>query len=107
MLESYESGECNAIVLGKQDIRMSKPIFEWFCDHDVVSSGVVVIEQPVALPARREIVAGLSYWIRLGEKNGLVFSDFVRRYVRALSLSLTHSLTLSLSHLALSNCARM
>ena len=91
MLDSYESGECNAIVLGQPDIRMSKPIFEWFCDNNVVSSGVVVIEQPIALPARPEIVAGLSYWLRLGEKSGLVFSDFVRRYVR--SLTLTHSLT--------------
>ena len=61
MLDSYISGECDSIALGKPDIRSSRQNLEFFCDHQLVSSGVVVIEQPIAFPARTDLVAGLSH----------------------------------------------
>ncbi len=80
MLQSFENQECDAIAIGEPEVRMSPTVLEFFCKHDLVSSGVLVQSVVVALPTQAEIVGGLSHWMRLGESQGVRYLDVLATY---------------------------
>lgn len=59
------------------------PTARAYCASGVVSTGVTVLEKSMALPANRDIVAGLSYWISEGASRGITMEGFMEDQVEA------------------------
>lgn len=76
LLDSFDAGKCKVLVAGIGDIVGSTSYMEEFCARDIVSTGTVVVEKPVALPISRDLAAGFSYYMLEAEKAGVSFSKF-------------------------------
>jgi hypothetical protein len=47
-----------------------------FCDRNLVDTNTMLLEKPVAFPACKDIVAGISYWIYEAKKKGISFESY-------------------------------
>jgi hypothetical protein len=76
MLENFDAGLCKAIVAGIFDVQNDEIIMGNFCKRGIVSSGSLVLEKPLGLPACSGFAAGLSYWMAEAEKQRITFDSF-------------------------------
>lgn len=77
---SFEADDCDAVASGLPEIRMAPDVLTFFCEHNLVSSGIIVQSIPIGMPAAPDIVGGLSHWIRAAESEGIRYLDFLRLY---------------------------
>ena len=76
MLENFDAGNCGGLVGGKGDLLASTPLMNKFCVRNLVDTNTILLEKPVAFPACKDIVAGISYWMYEAEKRGIVFESY-------------------------------
>ena len=76
MLENFDAGNCGGLVGGKGDLLASTPLMNEFCVRNLVDTNTILLEKPIAFPACKDIVAGISYWIYEAERKGIVFESY-------------------------------
>ena len=76
LLNNFDSGSCQGVVAGLSDILDNAELANKFCDRGLVYTRSVVMHKPVAFPARKEIVAGLSHWMYEANQRGIDFTNF-------------------------------
>ena len=76
-IESFAAGNCDAMVQGWLDMRGNPTDQAQICEHNLVRVGNTLLEKPIAFPADKEIVAGLSHWIAVAETEGVSFMDYL------------------------------
>ena len=79
MLERYDKGDCQALLMSWLDVRGVPPTAQEFCSRDLVSTGAPVFKQPVAFPANPDIVGGLSFYIAEAESRGITFDWYLEK----------------------------
>lgn len=70
VLDDYEAGKCQVMVIGYEDTKWDSIFLERLCDLDLVYTDSVADEIPIAFPTRQGIASGWSYWQNEGEKIG-------------------------------------
>ena len=68
MLEAYARGDCKLLAVGREDTIMDMNVLDKMCEHDLVYTDVLVTENPIAFPIKKELASAFSYWMYLGEK---------------------------------------
>ena len=104
VLDLYRAGGCDVLAVGREDNMLDNelmnqvildvfpcssavnlttiPQLMQFCDEGLVFTDSLIVETPVALPARPEIASGLSYWIFRAEKyHGVSIANSAKEYV--------------------------
>ena len=104
-IQDFDDGKCAAILQGWVDIRGSPELQSPYCERNLVRVGHSVLEKPVAFPANKDIVAGLSHWIASAESEGITFDHFLESPEKTCNLNiiLDNSSTDLLQELNLTN----
>ena len=76
MLENFDAGHCVGLIGGKGDVLADAHLMNEFCVRNLVDTNTIILEKPVAFPACKDMVAGISYWIYEAEKSGIVFNSY-------------------------------
>ena len=79
LVKAFDEGKCKAIVQGWVDIRGDTDRSKLYCERELVRVGNVVMEKPIAFPANKDIVAGLSHWLSVAEDQGITFTSYMTR----------------------------
>lgn len=77
MFEAYDQGRCGALVQGSIDARALPHVAQMYCDRELVRVGHVIAKKPVAFPARKDIVAGISHFLQEAESRGVTFGKYL------------------------------
>jgi len=88
MVEYYEAGKCSVLASSMMEIRNSVELMESFCSNELVSTGSLVLENPLAFPVNERYAGGLSYWLFRAEKQGITFDSFAEAGVPPLVCNL-------------------
>jgi len=82
VLDLYRAGGCDVLAVGREDNMLDNELMNQFCDEGLVFTDSLIVETPVALPARPDIASGLSYWIFRAEKyHGVSIANSAKEYV--------------------------
>jgi len=76
MYEKIDNGKCVGLVAAVEDVLGDRKIMEPMCDRNLMYTSSIVLEMPVSLPACKEIVAGISYWMHEAKKKGILFETY-------------------------------
>ncbi|KAL7545018.1 hypothetical protein ACHAWF_008392 [Thalassiosira exigua] len=68
MMDDYVAGKCKAMVVSWRDTAYDTPYVEMLCENKLVYTESLVIEMPMGFPVRRQLAAGISFWILEAEK---------------------------------------
>ncbi|KAL7536673.1 hypothetical protein ACHAWF_005534 [Thalassiosira exigua] len=68
ILDDYLAGKCKVLAIGHQSTELDSRILQRFCSSDLVRTDSLILETPIAFPVRKELTAGLSYWMLEAEK---------------------------------------
>ena len=71
VLDDYVSGKCNILAMGSEDISTDFELVNRLCENDLVLTTSVLVEIPIAFPARDKIASGFSHWIYEANRNGI------------------------------------
>ncbi|CAB9527882.1 receptor ionotropic, delta-2 [Seminavis robusta] len=107
IIELYEAGKCPVVANSMLDVRQNKDHMKAFCRNHLVSTGSLVLENPIAFPVGERIAGGLSYWLFRAEKLGITFQDYAEQNSPPLecSLKIATSETAELASLSPENFA--
>jgi hypothetical protein len=76
MLENFDAGLCEAMASGIFDVQNDPGTMVKFCKRNIVATGSLVLEKPLALPVCSKFAAGLSYWMAEADEKGITFDSF-------------------------------
>ena len=76
ILNNFDNGICSGIVQSTTDLEKSPDLIAKFCERNLVHISSVVLDVPLALPACKDIITGVSYWIKVAEEKGISLSTF-------------------------------
>jgi len=76
MYENFDNGNCIGLVAGIDDVSMDTKIMTEFCARNLVYTGSVVFEIPVALPVCKDVVASMSYWMYEACQRGILYESY-------------------------------
>jgi hypothetical protein len=76
MLENFDAGNCGGLIGGKGDLLGDTILMNKFCARNLVDTNTMILEKPVAFPACKDMVAGISYWIYEAERRGIAFESY-------------------------------
>jgi hypothetical protein len=74
---NYEAGKCTVLANSMLEVRQTTEFMEAFCHNHLVSTGPLVLENPIAFPVNERYASGLSYWLFKAAKQGITFQSFV------------------------------
>jgi hypothetical protein len=77
LIANYEAGLCTVVANSMLDVRQTTEFMDAFCRNHLVSTGSLVLENPIAFPVNEKYAGGLSYWLFKAEKQGITFQSFV------------------------------
>jgi hypothetical protein len=100
LITNYESGKCAVVAGSMLDVRQDTKFMEAFCRNELVSTGSLVLENPIAFPVNEKYASGLSYWLFKAEKQGITFQSFVDNSLPPLVCSLKLAASKSANELA-------
>lgn len=100
MLEFYKAGKCSVLASSMLEVRSNAQLMDEFCKLGLVSTGSLVLENPIAFPVAERYAGGLSYWLFHAEKQGITFDSFAEASYPPLLCSLKLSLNDADSELA-------
>lgn len=71
VIDDYLAKKCEVLAVGYEDTALSLPFLNKMCKENLVYTDSVILEVPIALPCRRDLSSGLSYWINEAKKSGV------------------------------------
>lgn len=100
IVANFAAGKCKVVASSMLEIRQDSDYMDAFCQNDLVSTGALVLENPIAFPVNEEYGGGLSYWLFRAEKQGITLQSFIDAGVPPLVCNLRLSLSDTESDLA-------
>lgn len=76
MFESFDNGHCVGIVTGIESVLADTKPMTSFCDMKLVYTESVALTVPIALPACKEFVASISYWMYEAKLRGILYESY-------------------------------
>jgi hypothetical protein len=80
MINDYLAGACDFLSIGYEDTAMDTDIIQELCDRNLVFTDSVILEIPIALPCRGDLVNGLSYWIKKASLGGITLQASKKKF---------------------------
>ena len=67
MLEAYARGDCKVLTFGREETGMNVNVLKRMCELDLVYTDILVHENPIAFPIKKELASSFSYWMYAAE----------------------------------------
>jgi hypothetical protein len=80
MIKDYLAGACNFLSVGYEDTAMDTDVLEELCDKNLVFTDSAILDIPIALPCRGDLVNGLSYWIKRSTVGGITLQASKKKF---------------------------
>ena len=91
IINDYLAGKCDVMVIGYDDPIMDGALMNKLCDHDLVYTDSLAVQVRIAMPIRSELVQGMSYWMREGEKIGITYDGIKKEFKPAIKCDVNNA----------------
>ena len=79
MFEAYARGDCKVLAFGREDTAMNINILKRMCELDLVYTDVLVRENPIAFPIRKELASEFNHWMQYADTSHTIQIESVRQ----------------------------